>query len=301
MAEPERVTVSVGGRTLALSNLDKVLYPQVGFTKAQVIDYYARVAPAVLPHVAGRCMSLRRWPDGVDQPSFFTKRCPGHRPSWMGVAAGPGDGEGEIGYCRLDEPAALVWSANLAALELHAPMARADDIESPTMVVFDLDPGPPAAMRECCAVALELRQVLDAVGLVAFAKTSGGTGLLVYVPLNRPHRHRHAADFARAVGTLLAKAHPDRVLVEMTRSLRTGRVFVDWSQNSRHKTTVAAYSLRANPTPSVSTPVDWDEVAAGAAGEPLRFGPDEVLGRVATRGDLFAPTAELTQELPGAP
>ncbi|MFV0526372.1 MAG: non-homologous end-joining DNA ligase [Acidimicrobiales bacterium] len=299
MAGTERVTVSLGGRTLTLSNLDKVLYPEVGFTKAQVIDYYTRVAPVMLRHVAGRCMSLRRWPDGVDQPSFFTKRCPGHRPPWVPVGLGPGDGGGEIGYCRLEEPAALVWSANLAAIELHAPMARADDVDSPTMVVFDLDPGPPAAMRECCAVALELHQVLDAVGLRSFPKTSGGKGLQVYVPLNRAHSHRQAADFALAVGTLLARADPTRVLVEMARSLRTGRVFVDWSQNSRHKTTVAAYSMRANPTPSVSTPLDWEEVAAGAAGEPLRFGPADVLDRVAARGDLFAPTADLVQELPG--
>ncbi|MGF1598285.1 MAG: non-homologous end-joining DNA ligase [Acidimicrobiales bacterium] len=294
----ERVEVSVGGRTLSLSNLDKVLYPEVGFTKAQVIDYYARVAPAMLAHVARRCMTLRRWPNGVDAESFFNKRCPAHRPGWVPVALGPGDRDGEIDYCRLEEPAALVWTANLAAIELHAPMARCDDLETPTMLVFDLDPGEPATIVECCQVALDLRGVLEPIGLQSFPKTSGSKGLQIYVPLNHPHTHDHASSFALAVGQLLARRHPDRVLVEMTKSLRRNRVFVDWSQNSRHKTTIAVYSLRARPTPTVSTPIDWDEVADGAAGAPLGFDSDQVLARVAERGDLFAPTATLVQELP---
>jgi bifunctional non-homologous end joining protein LigD len=300
MAAPEqRVSVAIGSRSLSLSNLDKVLYPEVGFTKAQVIDYYARIAPVLVPHVAGRCMTLRRWPNGVDGSSFFNKRCPAPRPSWVGVSIGPGDRDGDIPYCRLDEPAALVWTANLAALELHAPMARAADIESPTMVVFDLDPGPPADIGHCCQVALDLHEVLTAVGLVAFPKTSGSKGLQVYVPLNSPHRHDHAAGFARAAGQLLARQHPDRVLVEMTKNLRTGKVFVDWSQNSRHKTTIAVYSLRANARPTVSTPLSWDEVERGAAGETLSFEAADVLARVEHLGDLFAPTASLVQHLPG--
>ena len=294
----ERVHVAIGERTLSLSNLDKVMYPAVGFTKAQVIDYYARIAPAMLPHVSERCMTLRRWPDGVEGPSFFNKRCPSHRPTWVPVSLGPGDREGEIGYCRIDEPAALVWTANLAALELHAPMAKSADIETPVIMVFDLDPGAPAAMRECCQVALDLRDVLSAVGLEAFPKTSGSKGLQVYVPLNRPHSHDDTATFALAVGQLLAKQRPDAVLVEMTKGLRAGKVFVDWSQNSRHKTTVAAYSLRARPTPTVSTPVSWDEVGDGAVGTPLGFTAEEVLERVDAFGDLFAPVAELEQELP---
>jgi bifunctional non-homologous end joining protein LigD len=291
--------VAVGERSLSLSNLDKVMYPEVGFTKSQVIDYYARVAPAMLPHVAGRCMTLRRWPDGVKGPSFFNKRCPSHRPDWIDVALGPGDREGDIQYCRLDEPASLVWTANLAAIELHAPMARCDDLESPTIAVFDLDPGPPAGMTECCGVALELREVLAAVGLEAFPKTSGSKGLQVYVPLNSPHSHDHASSFARAAGQLLARQHPRRVLVEMNKAERTGRVFVDWSQNSRHKTTVAAYSLRARDRPTVSTPVRWDEVEAGAGGGPLSFEAAEVIERVEQLGDLFAPTATIVQSLPG--
>jgi bifunctional non-homologous end joining protein LigD len=295
----QRVEVAVGGRSLSLSNLDKVMYPAVGFTKSQVIDYYARVAAAMLPHVTARCMTLRRWPDGVDGQSFFNKRCPSHRPEWVGVAIGPGDREGDIDYCRIDEPAALVWTANLAAIELHAPMARADDLESPTMVVFDLDPGPPAGVAECCQVALLLHEVLSAVGLEAFSKTSGSKGLQVYVPLNSPHSHDHASSFALAAGQLLARQHPRRVLVGMNKAERTGRVFVDWSQNSRHKTTVAAYSLRARDRPTVSTPVSWDEVDGGAAGAPLSFEAAAVLERVDRLGDLFAPTATLVQQLPG--
>ncbi|MDH3679743.1 MAG: non-homologous end-joining DNA ligase [Acidimicrobiia bacterium] len=297
--EAPRVSVTVGDRSLSLSNLDKVMYPEIGFTKAQVIDYYARIAPVMLGHVSGRCMTLRRWPDGVDGPSFFNKRCPSHRPQWVDVAIGPGDREGDIEYCRIDEPASLVWTANLAAIELHAPMAKADDLEAPTIMVFDLDPGPPAAIVECCQVALELREVLAAVDLQAFPKTSGSKGLQVYVPLNSPHTHEHASSFALAAGQLLARQHPERVLVEMNKNLRAGKVFVDWSQNSRHKTTIAAYSLRARPRPTVSAPISWDEVADGARGEPLSFESDEVLARVEALGDLFAPVEELVQHLPG--
>ncbi len=294
----ERVEVAVGERTLSLSNLDKVLYPDFGFTKSQVIDYYARIAPFMVPHIAGRCITLRRWPNGVDQQSFFEKRCPGHRPEWVSTALGPGDGDEGIDYCKLDEPAALVWTANLAALELHSPMACAADIESPTMLVFDLDPGEPAGIAECCKVALIVRDILAAVNLEAVAKTSGSKGLQVYVPLNSPHGHKHASSFALAVGQMAVKQHPDRVLVEMAKNLRPGKVFIDWSQNSRHKTTIAPYSLRARPEPTVSTPMSWDEVAAGAEGEPVGFLAEAVLERVATMGDLFEPAITLAQQLP---
>ncbi len=294
----ERVEVAIGDRTLSLSNLDKVLYPEVGFTKSQVIDYYARVAPFMLPHISGRCMTLRRWPNGVDQQSFFEKRCPGHRPEWVHTALGPGDGNEGIQYCRLDEQAALVWTANLAALELHSPMARCDDLDSPTMLVFDLDPGEPAGIVECCQVALALRDLLAAVGLQAVAKTSGSKGMQLYVPLNTPHTHQHASSFALAAGQMVVKAQPDRVLVEMKKSLRPGKVFIDWSQNSRHKTTVAPYSLRARSHPTVSTPLAWDEVSDGADGVVLSFEADAVLDRVAEYGDLFEPAAALVQQLP---
>lgn len=295
-----RVEVAIGDRTLSLSNLDKIMYPETGFTKSQVIDYYARVAPAMLPHIRDRCMTLRRWPDGVDGPSFFNKRCPSHRPDWVDVAIGPGDRDGLIEYCRVDEPAALVWTANLAAIELHAPMAKAADLDHPTIMVFDLDPGPPAAMAECCQVALDLNEVMRSVDLEAFPKTSGNKGLQVYVPLNSPHDHAQTSAFALAVGQLLAKQQPDRVLVEMTKSLRTGRVFLDWSQNSHHKTTIAAYSLRARVEPTVSTPVTWDEVTDGASGHELSFDSATVLDRVEAMGDLFAPVEQLVQQLPVA-
>jgi bifunctional non-homologous end joining protein LigD len=291
--------VEIDGRELSVSNLDKVLYPEVGFTKAEVIDYYVRVAPAMLPHVADRGVTLRRYPNGVDEGSFFEKRCPDHRPEWVGTALGPGDRRGGIGYCVLNDVAALAWSANMAALEVHAPMARAPDIDSPTMVVFDLDPGAPATIVDCCRVALEIREVLGDLELEVWPKTSGSKGLQLYLPLNSPHSHEHASSFALAVAQLLEKQDPKRVTSVMKKTLRKGRVFVDWSQNSFHKTTVAAYSLRARPEPTVSTPVSWDEVAEGAEGDVLSFTAPDVLERVADLGDLFAPTAELVQELPG--
>lgn len=293
-----RTTVEVGGRTVALSNLDKVLYPAIGFTKAQVIDYYVRIAPVMLRHIGDRGITLRRWPDGVDGESFFEKRCPKHRPEWVDTAPGPGDRGGVINYCRLDEVAALAWSANLAALEIHSPMARADDIESPTMVVFDLDPGAPATITECAQVALDIRDVLDHLGLVAFSKTSGSKGMQLYVPLNSPCTHELASQFALAMAQLLEKQQPDKVVSNMTKALRPGKVFVDWSQNSRHKTTIAPYSLRAKERPTVSTPVTWDEVEAAADGAPLSFEPHEVLDRVERLGDLFADTLTLVQHLP---
>ncbi|MDH3708129.1 MAG: non-homologous end-joining DNA ligase, partial [Acidimicrobiia bacterium] len=279
-------------------NLDKVLYPLVGFTKSQVIHYYVEIAPAMLPHVEGRGVTLRRWPDGVGADSFFEKRCPSHRPAWLGTCSGPGDRGGAIDYCCLDEVAALAWAANMAALEIHAPMARGVDLEAPTMVVFDLDPGEPATIVECCQVALDVAEVLETVGLQSWPKTSGSKGMQLYVPLNTPHTHDHTGSFAHAVAQLLEKQHPDRVLSVMTKKLRKGKVFIDWSQNTRHKTTIAPYSLRGRDRPTVSTPISWDEVADGADGEPLVFEADEVLARVDELGDLFEPTATLEQQLP---
>ncbi len=276
-----------------------MLYPEAGFTKAEVIDYYVRVAPAVLPHIADRGVTLRRYPDGVDGQSFFEKRCPSHRPEWVGTFPGPGDRNGTIGYCALDSTAALTWSANMAALELHAPMARGTDIETPTMCVFDLDPGAPADIHTCAEVALDIRAVLeDLAGLDCLAKTSGSKGLQLYVPLNRPHTHDHCSSFAQAVAQVLEKHHGDRVTSVMRKALRPGKVFIDWSQNSRHKTTVAVYSLRARPRPTVSTPVTWDEVAGAAEGASLSFEAPEVLARIEAQGDLFAPALTLEQELP---
>jgi bifunctional non-homologous end joining protein LigD len=293
--------VEIEGRQLKLSNLDKVLYPEVGFTKGEVIDYYARVAPTMVHHVGDRGVTLRRYPNGVDDKSFFEKRCPKHRPEWVPVAMGPGDRVGGIEYCKLDSVPALVWAANMAALEIHSPMARADDIELPTMVVFDLDPGAPAAMRECAEVGLWIREVLAGLELDCFAKTSGSKGLQLYVPVNRPGlTHEGASSFALAVAQAMEKHHGDMVLSNMKKDLRKGKVFIDWSQNSRHKTTIGVYSLRARPHPTVSTPVSWDEVAAAADGEPLSFEAADVLDRIDTMGDLFAETLTLQQELPQA-
>ncbi|HJR25231.1 MAG TPA: non-homologous end-joining DNA ligase [Acidimicrobiales bacterium] len=291
--------VEVDGRRLKVSNLAKVLYPEAGFTKAEVIDYYVRVAPAMLPHIADRGVTLRRYPNGVDEQSFFEKRCPSHRPEWIGTFAGPGDRNGTIGYCALDSVAALAWSANMAALEIHAPMARGVDIESPTMCVFDLDPGAPADIRQCAEVALDIRDVLqDLAGLSSLTKTSGSKGLQVYVPLNRPHSHDDCSSFAQAVAQVLERHHGERVTSVMRKSLRPGKVFIDWSQNSRHKTTVAVYSLRARPRPTVSTPVTWDEVDEAASGAPLGFEAADVLRRVEDHGDLFAEALTVEQDLP---
>jgi bifunctional non-homologous end joining protein LigD len=290
--------VELDGHRLRLRNLDKVLYPEAGFTKAEVIDYYARIAPVMLPHVAGRGVTLKRFPDGVEAGSFFEKRCPSHRPGFVETIDGPGDRGGAIGYCNLDSVPALVWAANMAALEIHAPMALGADIDSPQLCVFDLDPGEPATVVECARVGLELRDVLAGIGLECLAKTSGSKGMQLYVPLNSPHTHDHASEFANAVARVLEKHRPEEVTSVMTKKLRTGKVFIDWSQNSRHKTTVAVYSLRARPTPTVSTPVTWDEVSDCADGEPLSFTAPEVLERVADLGDLFAPAATLVQQLP---
>ncbi|MGE3619346.1 MAG: non-homologous end-joining DNA ligase [Acidimicrobiia bacterium] len=298
---PTTTTAEVDGRRLRLSNLDKVLYPEAGFTKAEVIDYYVRVAPALLPHVADRGVTLRRYPDGVEGGSFFEKRCPSHRPAWIGTFDGPGDRNGTIGYCALDSVAALAWSANMAALEIHAPMARGTDIEAPTMCVFDLDPGPGTGIAECAGLALRIGDVLDRFGgLRCWAKTSGSKGLQLYLPLNSPHTHEHCASFAQAVAQVLERDDPAHVTSTMRKDVRPGRVFVDWSQNSRHKTTIGPYSLRARPRPTVSTPVTWDEVDAAASGGDLVFEAADVLARVEADGDLFAPTLTVVQHLPGA-
>jgi bifunctional non-homologous end joining protein LigD len=304
----ESTLVRVGGRELKLSNLEKVLYPQGGVSKRAVIEYYAEVAPVLLAHLADRPLTVTRWPDGTDGKSFFQKHAPAHRPKWVRTAALPagntpkGTGK-KIDYVLADDLPTLVWLANLAALELHVPLARADRIERPTAVVFDLDPGAPAGIVECCRVAALLRGVLDGIGLQSFAKTSGSKGLQVYIPLNHPQAsYERTKPFAKTVAELLEQAEPELVVSRMTRARRTGRVLIDWSQNDAKKTTVCVYSLRAGERPTVSTPLEWDEVeAARDAGDPagLAFDTHETLARVADKGDLFAPVLSLVQELPG--
>jgi bifunctional non-homologous end joining protein LigD len=301
-------TVTVAGRELKVSNLDKIIYPgdaeHPPVRKAEVIDYYLRVAPVMLPHLEGRCITFIRFPNGASEKGFYEKRCPKHRPTWVGTATGPGDHNGEIGYCLLEEPAALVWSANLAALELHALMSKAPDIDTPTTMVFDFDPGAPATIVECCQIALLARDVLESVGLRGWAKTSGSKGLQVYVPLNTPATHDQTGEFALAVGQVLEKQHPSRVTTTMAKVARPGKIFVDWSQNTRHKTTVSPYSMRARARPWVSTPVTWDEVDACATGEvapeEMRWEIDELLHRVEQVGDLFAPVIDTVQTLPNS-
>jgi bifunctional non-homologous end joining protein LigD len=262
----------------------------------------ARIAPVAIPHLTGRALTFKRFPDGTETNGFFEKRCPGHRPPWVDVALGPGDRKGGIEYCRLDEVAAMVWAANMAAIEIHAPMALADDLATPRALVFDFDPGAPATIVECCEVALATREVLESVGLQSWCKTSGSKGLQLYVPLNVGGvTHEGAADFALAVGQVLERQLTGKVTTVMAKAARPGKIFVDWSQNAFHKTTIAPYSLRARPEPTVSTPVDWDEVAGCAARETeLRFTSDAVLARVDALGDLFEPVLTVVQHLPGA-
>ena len=302
MPQPKRVEVEVDGRTLSLSNLGKVLYPAAGFTKGHVIDYYTRIAPVLLPHLRGRPLTLKRYPNGVEGEFFYEKQCPAHRPEWVRTAAIPIRTDGRvIDFCLADDLPTLVWLANLADLELHTSLARARDIKAPVILAFDLDPGEPATIVECAQVALELREVFDHLGLAGFPKTSGSKGMQVYVPLNTPHTYEQTKPFALALAQLLERRHPELVVSDMKKSLRTGKVLVDWSQNDEHKTTVSAYSLRARERPTVSTPLRWEEVEAiAASGEPevLAFTSDDVLARVAEHGDLFAPVEELQQELP---
>jgi bifunctional non-homologous end joining protein LigD len=297
--------VEVEGHPLKLSNLDKVLYPAAGFTKAEVLDYYARIAPVLLPHLGDRFVTLKRYPDGVDSTPFFEKNCPSFRPDWMTTNdMASDDGPGAIRFCRVDSLAALTWVANLAALELHTSMARGDDADAPTMVVFDLDPGPPAGLLDCAEVGLWIRHVLADLGLTALVKTSGSKGMQVYLPLNTPATHEATATFSRVIAQLLEQAHADRVVSVQRKTLREGKVLVDWSQNSRHKTTICTYSLRARERPTVSTPLGWDEVEAAAdAGDAsgLVFEAHEVLDRVERLGDLFAPAVTLQQQLPVLP
>jgi bifunctional non-homologous end joining protein LigD len=295
------VEVNVAGRTLRLTNLDKVLYPQAGFTKRDVIEYLVHVAPVLLPHLQGRPLTLKRYPNGVDASFFYEKNCPKHRPEW--VATVPVRLKSKtIDFCLVEDLPTLVWLGNLASLELHTSLSRAPDIARPTMMVFDLDPGPPATIVECCRVALWLQGMFEHLGLQAFAKTSGSKGLQVYVPLNVAGvTYDDTKGFSRAVAELLEAEQPDLVVSRMTKSIRGGKVFVDYSQNDEHKTTVSVYSLRARERPTVSTPVTWDEVRECLdAGDPGRlvFEAREVLERVAEQGDLFAPVLSLVQEIP---
>ncbi|HJX33455.1 MAG TPA: non-homologous end-joining DNA ligase [Solirubrobacterales bacterium] len=296
--------VEVEGRELKLTNLDKVLYPKAGFTKGEMVDYYAKVAPAMVPHLAGRAVTLRRFPEGVEDmdAAFFEKRCPKHRPRWVKTArveAGPH--AGMIDFCVCDGLPTLVWMAQLASIELHPSLSLARAPTRPTVLAFDLDPGPPADIVDCCRVALRLRDMFGHFGVESFPKTSGSKGLQVYVPLNNKVHYETTKPFAKAIAQLLEKQTPDEVVSKMKKVEREGKVFVDWSQNHQRKTTIAVYSLRARERPTVSTPVTWDEVGRAVEKDDassLVFEAADVLKRVEQHGDLFAPVLELQQKLP---
>jgi len=294
--------VEIGGRHLSLTNLDKVLYPAAGFTKGQVIDYYARVAPALVPHLTGRALTLKRYPEGVDKEYFFEKNATKHRPDWVKTAPIWSERNGhDINYLLANDLPTLVWIANLAGLELHPSLSLAKDIACPTMMVFDLDPGPPANIVQCCQVGLWLQEIFEHFGLQSFPKTSGSKGLQIYVPLNTPTSYDQTKPFAHALARLLENEHRNLVVSDMKKELRVGKVLVDWSQNDEHKTTIGVYSLRAREQPTVSTPVKWDEVELALRKKDvdlLVFDAGQVLKRVEKMGDLFAPLLSLKQKLP---
>ena len=299
---PEKAELIVEDRKIQVSNLDKVLYPKVQFTKGQVIDYYIRVAPVLLPHLKDRPLTMKRYPDGVEGEFFYEKNCPSHRPKWVKTANVWSEGNNRMmNYCLAQDLPTLVWAANLADLELHTSLSRKKNVERPTMMVFDLDPGPPADIVQCCQVGLWLHDLLAKMKLKSFAKTSGSKGLQVYVPLNTSVTFDQTKDLSRALAQHLETDRADLVTSNMSKTVRKGKVFVDWSQNDEHKTTICVYSLRAKAEPTVSTPVTWDEVQnclkkkeAGL----LKFRSEKVLARVEKLGDLFEPLEKLKQKLP---
>jgi bifunctional non-homologous end joining protein LigD len=302
-ADPQRLRVDVEGRPLELSNLDKVLYPAVGFTKGEVIDYYTRVAPVLLPHLADRPLTRIRFPNGAGEKSFFEKNKPAATPDWVRVetlpAPGSSKGRDTIDYVVADDLPTLVWLANLAALELHTPQWKIG--RHPDMMVVDLDPGAPAALRQCCQVALLMRDRLADDGIDSYPKTSGKKGMQLCCPIAATQPAEVVSGYARRIAQELERAQPKLIVSKMAKNLRPGKVFIDWSQNSAAKTTVAPYSLRAQAVPAVSTPLTWDEVAAGAAGKRPSSKPytaDEVLKRVEKCGDLLAPLLDGGPELP---
>ena len=299
---PNAPVVEVEGKHLKLSNLDKVLYPAAGFTKGQVIDYYARIAPALLPHLASRPLTMKRYPGGVDQEYFFEKNAPAHRPDWIKTAPIWSYGnKRNVNYLLADNLATLIWIANLASLELHPSLSLAKKIDCPTMMVFDLDPGAPADMVQCAQVGLWLREIFNHFGLQSFPKTSGSKGLQIYVPLNTATTYEKTKPFAHALARLLEEEHRDLVVSDMKKALRVGKVLVDWSQNDEHKTTISVYSLRARERPTISTPLQWEEVERVLAKKNPKlvvFEAAEVLKRVEQMGDLFEPVLKLKQKLP---
>jgi bifunctional non-homologous end joining protein LigD len=302
VAMSNKAELIVEDRKIQVSNLDKILYPKVGFTKGQVIDYYIRVAPVLLPHLEDRPLTMKRYPDGVEGEFFYEKNCPSHRPKWVQTAKVWSEGNQRImDYCLANDLPTLVWAANLADLELHTSLSRKNNIERPTMMVFDLDPGAPADIIQCCQVGLWLRDLLGKIKLKSFAKTSGSKGLQIYVPLNTSVTYDETKDLSRALAQHLEREHADVVTSNMSKAVRKGKVFVDWSQNDEHKTTICVYSLRAREEPTVSTPIRWNEVdncLKKKSADLLKFRSDQVLARIEKLGDLFQAAEKLKQKLP---
>lgn len=294
--------IAIGGKRLTVSNLDKVLYPQAQFTKGQVIDYYVQVAPVLLPHLKDRPLTLKRYPNGVDREFFYEKRCPEYRPRWVETASlWSKTNEGKISYCLANNLATLVWAANLADLELHTSLARYQKPDRPTMMVFDLDPGPGTDVLDCAEAGIWIRDLLKEMKLESFPKTSGSKGLQIYVPLNASVTFDQTKRFSRALADGLAKQKPEKIVAQMSKQLRQDKVFIDWSQNDVHKTTVCAYSLRAKEQPTVSMPLSWREVEQALksrSAKKLSFDAAEAVKRVHRLGDLFAPVLTLKQKLP---
>lgn len=301
MPASRHTQTKIRGRVVTLSNLDKVFYPATGFTKGDVIAYYREVAPVLLPHLKNRPITLKRYPDGVEGSFFYEKQCPSHAPDWIKITPVEKDNGEIIHYCLLQDEPSLVWAANLANLELHPFQHRARALTRPTVLVFDLDPGPPADVLDCGRVAVRIRDVFKGLGLETFVKTSGSKGLQLVLPLNTPVTYDRTKEWARAIAQLLAAKFPDEVVSKMTRSLRKGKVFIDWSQNDDTKTTVAVYSLRAKDHPTVSTPLEWDELEVALRkrkASSLVFESQDVIKRIKSKGDLFADVLTLKQKLP---
>lgn len=298
------VEVRVDNRTLRLTNLDKVLWPKAGFTKGQMIDYYTRVAPALLPHLRDRPLTLKRYPDGVDGQMFYEKNCPKHRPPWVATARVWSEGNNrDMFYCMVQDLPTMVWVAQLGTIELHTSLSLYKKLSQPRMLVFDLDPGPPATIVECCQVAIWLGEWFEQRRLKAFAKTSGSKGMQLYVPLNTPVDYEQTKRVSKGLAQKLERDRPRHVVHMQRKTLREGKVLIDWSQNDEYKTTVGVYSLRARERPTVSTPVTWDEVHQCLdARDPdlLVFDSTKVLERVERLGDLFEPVLKLKQKLPGS-
>jgi bifunctional non-homologous end joining protein LigD len=282
--------LTVGSRRLAIRHLDRIVFPRAGTTKAELLDYYVRVAPVMLPHLRERPLHMHRYPEGVEGPRFWQKECPEHRPEWIEtVPVWSRDKRADISYCVLNELAALVWAVNIGSIELHTSLHARADLHRPTAMAFDLDPGEGADVLACAEVALLLRDVLAGGDMRALVKTSGSKGLQVYVPLDGAQTYTEIKPLARGIAEMLADARPERIVANMARRLRVGKVLIDWSQNTEHKSMVCAYSVRAKERPRVSTPVMWDEVEAAATPDDLTFEMGDVLDRVERLGDVLEP------------